>query len=299
MKKIILFPLIIISLLTFSCTGGFYPLLFTSDPVDSRALPHHVLSGSDTPESAINDSTYSFLLITDMHLGNDEEDSQCADFLVKFDELLNAEDKLKPRFVISLGDNVNDGLEGQYKHFKNFQNEVISHGNAGLGISDYKFYCAIGNHDLYHNGFVYYPDYSWPGCTYYSFNVKNDPSGKGFSYYFLDSANNSIGKPQLEDFEKRLKADDAPKIVFTHCPVYNKKIVLTTQDDLFIARILSAAAKNNVKYIFEGHMHENSTWNHGPFTERVTASFLFDRIALLVTVDESSGTVVSTRDISF
>lgn len=288
------------SLFTIACSGGMYPLLFGEDTVDDRTEKHLVLTGSQTPQSAIDKNTdtngiFSFVVITDPHFGADQKRHDDK-FLAWFEaQLVQSDETLKPRFAVCLGDSANDGYEDQYKTYSSFTDKVCQLGNDKLGISDFKFYTSIGNHDLFHNGYEHWKKLIYPYSTYFSFKI-NEGTDREVTFYSLDSANGTLGANQLEDWEDRLDGDTSPKIVMTHYPVYaNGHIVLTTQDDMFIARILTASAKNNVKYIFEGHTHRASDKNYTLFKEMVSGSFLYDRTATLVTVNPSTGEVTAQR----
>ncbi len=298
MKKLKLLTFFSILLLLISgCSGGFYPILFGEEKVDKRAETYFNDQSYLSPESAFasHTGTYSFVIFTDIHVGSAWENESASKnyreaFLKKFEALYDANDSIKPRFVVCMGDSANDGYEHQYEKYVSYCDKICQIGNSKLGIEDFKLYTAIGNHDLFHNGYRYWEKHVFPYHTYYGFEAG------GFSYYVLDTANGTMGINQLKSIEKELKKNSSPKIIITHYPVYGAgKIVLETQDTLLSGRLMSVCGETNVKQVFGGHTHKAEEKNYGKLTETVVASFLYDRTATLVTVNPAAGTVKRTK----
>ena len=80
----------------------------------------------------------------------------------------------------------------------------------------------------------------------------------------------------------------------SHYAVYAGGIFYyTLQDTMERNLLISAFAKNNVKYVFEGHDHYDHTYSWKSFDERAVPSFLYRYQCSLVTVNEESGEVES------
>lgn len=298
MKKLHLLTFtVLLTIILTGCSGGFYPILFGEEKVNERAENFFSDESILSPQEALGSHTgaYSFVIFSDIHVGAAYEDSSEArnyrsSFLKKFTELYEQDDTIKPRFVICMGDSANDGYEHQYKKYTSYCESIRSIGNEKLGIENFKIYTAIGNHDLFHNGYRYWEKHIFPNHTFYGFKAG------GFSYYVLDTANGTMGISQLKAIENELKKDSDPKIVITHYPLYGAgKIVLETQDTLLSGRLMNVCGENNVKQIFGGHTHKAEEKNYGKLTETVVASFLYDRTATLVTVDPATQTVTRTN----
>ena len=155
-------------------------------------------------------------------------------------------------------------------------------------------YTVIGNHDLYaSDGWDVWERNFYPHTSYYTFKLRS------FAYYFLDSGNATLGKPQLEDLEAHLKADPStPKIIFIHYPVVSNLTEYCLQNTLERNRLLSDFAKSNVRLIFSGHFHPGSAQSYGTFKEKTVKSFGFNDVALLVTVNDETQTI-SYEEIDF
>ena len=166
-----------------------------------------------------------------------------------------------------------------------------------LGASDYKVYTILGNHDLYNNGWEVWKKKIYPYTSYYKFTINaGGASNGGFDFYFLDSGNGTLGGPQIEDLERNLSASSRPKIIFMHYPLYAGGIFYFALDDVHErARLISAFAESNVKYVFEGHKHQQHDYDFNNFKETVIGAYLQERFFGLVTVDEAAGSVSFTR----
>lgn len=288
--------IIIISLIVSSCNFGIPALLWNSDDAEQRSTKITSLtSQSDTPfTGAISgEVSYSFAVITDVHFGADEARHD-QEFLSWFSQQLQDTDvSLRPRFVVCLGDTADGGKGSELDDYNStLVNAIESLGNSAWssysGSQTFKVYTILGNHDLYNNGGDEWAQKIYPYTSFYRF------SAGGFSWYFLDTANGTLGSKQLSEFEDNAKSDSLPKIVFSHYPVYaGGNLLFAIQNTMERNRLITAFANDNVKYVFEGHAHYDRTFSFGSFEERVTASYLYDRECCLVTVNSSTGAVTS------
>lgn len=262
--------------------------LFTETPVDKRATSIRVMSGDELPENL--STKYSFVVITDSHFIAEGKSHRDDAFLEKFKSLLASDDEaMRPRFIVNLGDTLDSGRESGAAEFNAQVSRWQEAAKSALGVSSYKVYSVLGNHDLYNDGWEVWKEKIWPYTSYYKMN----PAGSsGFSFYFLDTGNGTLGAPQFENLLSNLKSDPCPKLVFCHYPLYADGIFYFMMDDTIERnRLLANFAKNNVRYIFEGHYHHYRTFDYGKFKEVLVPSFLFEYSFALLTVDENSKSV--------
>ena len=263
--------------------------LFTETPADRRADQIKVMSGAGLPEN-LPATKYSFIVITDTHFTAKGKERRDNAFLEKFKSLLAADDEsLKPRFIINLGDTLDTGRNAGADDFNAQKARWIEAAKSALGVSGYNVYSALGNHDLYNNGWEVWKEKIWPYTSYYKMTPN---ASDGFSFYFLDTANGTLGAPQFENLLSNLKSDSHPKLIFCHYPLYAGGIFYFMMDDpIERNRLLANFAKNNVRFIFEGHYHHYRTFDYDKFREVIVPSFLFEYSFALVTVDENAKSV--------
>lgn len=321
-KIIFFFFLTFQAFFSISCSAyGFFWGQFGENDVDERSpcladFGKFDLSAQKVPLSA----SYSFLVVTDLHFGSEREELNEGDFIFwldshfkKYSEGTSRDFTKLPRFVINLGDTADGGREGQFKDFLAFEGKIKKVAGKYLyGESEdtkdserkYKVWSILGNHDLYHNGSVHFEKLVFPYKSSYFFNVDAGDSGSGFAFYFLDTANGTLGTKQLKDFKKKIEADLRPKIVLTHYPVYagGSDMFMIIQDTMERNTILTYFAKNNVRQVYEGHAHKNYGFDFKNFREDVIGSLRFSarskKQCALVTVNEETQSV-STKIIEF
>ena len=295
LKKSLFAAAIFISALLCSCNYGFPPFLFGEEEVESRASSALVLSGKNIPQVG-SGSKYSFIVFTDSHFGNSHIARKEEAFLQIFKSLLNNPDPaLRPRFIVNIGDTLDGGHSSEADFFNATAARWIAAANDALGINDFKVYSILGNHDLYNNGWETWRTRIYPYTSFYTFML-NAGGKNNFDFWFLDTGNGTLGAEQLEDLERNLQLSARPKIVFMHYPLYAGGLFYFTLDDVEERnRLISDFAKNNVKYVFEGHTHSSHDFDFGPFREAVIGAYLEDKVFGLVTVDETTGSVSFTR----
>ncbi|MCR5218995.1 metallophosphoesterase [Treponema sp.] len=299
MKKLFYTLLVLfLSLMTFSCNMGAYWFVFGQD-VEDRVSSLKVL---DSPSSVTGTtgSVYSILVITDPHFGSDRADQDIEAFYEWFDsQLKNSDETLRPRFMICLGDILDGGHKGEADDFNEFADTLAQMASAA-GISGFTTYSILGNHDLYNYGWDVWKENINPGTSFYKFTTHGSASDKGMSWYFLDTANGTLGDRQLELLQEEMEEDSLPKIVSMHYPLYCGGIIqLSIQNALERNTLMSLFAKNNVKLVMEGHAHRSKHYDSGSFEEHLISSFLYSRAFSLITVDENSGSVLSHPDLEY
>lgn len=291
----IAFLLIACAVFASSCSYGPYMFNVSETKVDERATSITDLNEDEqlNPPGNIEDfgETYTFLIIADPHTGPRVSGSVADRFLAKYDEWINGPDGHdKPRFIINLGDVLDSGKQSQADDYHAFMKQldtVANDFNESL-----PHYSVIGNHDLYaSDGWDVWARNFYPHTSYYCFKIDK------FSYYFLDTGNGTLGKPQLEDLEKHLAEDKNAKIVLMHYPVVSDSS-FCLQNTVERNRLLRDFANSNVKMIFSGHYHRGDTHHYGSMTEVTVKSFGFNGTALLVTVDNATRSI-TWREINF
>lgn len=279
----------LLSALCSSCSYGPYPLTFFQQTVDERAPVVTELTGSDLP-SVGTAAEYSFLVVTDVHFGSDDPIPQDR-FIRRFNKFFaSAEPESRyPRFLVCLGDCADNGKPEEWNSYNAFLSDVEQAANA-KGLSDFKCYSCIGNHDCYNYGGSQFAQYVYPHVTSYKFTVRADSSTSGFSYYFLDTGNGTLGNKQMKSFAQKIAEDSSPKIVMTHYQIFSGGgNIFLIQDYTERNKLLSLFAKNKVKLVLEGHWHGGASYDFGVFNE-LTCKTTMKRLFYLVTVNETNQT---------
>ena len=238
------------------------------------------------PPDVGTNSKYSIVVITDIHFGSSRAKRKDEKFIAWFSQQVNnADETLRPRFMICLGDCIDGGHQSEADDYNKFCTQLQTIAKEA-GITDFKTYSLIGNHDLYNDGWTVWRDNIYPHTSFYHFTTSaSGADGKGFSWYFIDSANGTLGKPQLEALEKNMPNDSLTKIVLSHYPIYcNGMPLLSIHNTIEKNRLVSLFAKNNVSLIFEGHAHMGGSYKCSKFEEHYTYS--------LVTLDENENTIL-------
>lgn len=274
-----------------SCEFGSPLYLHGGTAVDSRSREIKILQKQDVPDFTTTSSKYSFVILTDAHFGTEKTERREKEFLQKFESLLSAQDELKPRFIINLGDTLNAGRDDEADLFNEASQTWRKKAKEISSADDFKIYSILGNHDLYNEGWQIWKEKIWPRVSYYKFFLDANSDGKGFWFYFLDSANGTLGASQLEDLEKNLEADSAPKIIFCHYPPFveqNGQYHFAFGNTMERNKLIAIFARHNIKFVFAGHAHEYSEHNFNKFVEGVIPSYVFKKKFALVTVDEAN-----------
>ncbi len=288
---------LVIAILLSACNYGFPIFSYGGTGVEDRAKTAAELSGDQLP-ALPNGGKYSFIVLSDSHFGSTKSDRAEERFLKTFKELLQTPDQsLRPRFIVNLGDTLDGGRSGEADSFNAVRATWIEAGKAALGTSDYKVYSILGNHDLYNDGWDVWKKKIYPYTSFYKFTLNSGGAANGgFDFLFLDSGNGTLGGPQIEDLEKKLRSSARPKIILTHYPIYAGGIFYFALGDTEErARLISDFAGGNVKYIFEGHYHPYRDFDFGPFKEADVGAYLEKKKFGLVTVDETTASVSFTR----
>lgn len=296
MKKFLaLIPIAVFSLALAACNFGLPIFLYAETGVEDRIDSLKTLTGADLPQIT-SGGKYSFIVLTDPHFGEEKYSRKEEAFLKKFKELLNnADPTLRPRFIVNIGDTLDGGHQSEADEFEKVCAVWIETGKSELGVSDYKVYSILGNHDLYNNGWEVWKERIYPKTSFYTFTL-NAGGPNNFDFLFLDTGNGTLGGRQIEALEDGLQKSARPKIIFMHYPLYAGGIFYFALDDVQErSRLIADFASANVKYVFEGHKHSVNSYDFGKFKEEVVGAYLQYKTFGLVTVDENSGSVTFTR----
>lgn len=264
-----------IALSLLSCDYGAEDLFGREDEVYSRSSS---IYEATPPLSSSIPSAYTFIVISDVHFGrksrdNDEHDESIAPFT---SYLTGEGEKDRPLFIVCLGDVAEHGEKEEMEEYASWVKGIEEIPNEYGKI---KVYTALGNHDLYNDGFNAWKSIVFP-VSLYRFDIGT------FSYYFIDSASGAIGRKQMNAIEDALKKDKKYKIVFSHFPLYaDGKFYFCLQNTAERNRLISLFAKNKVIAVMTGHTHEKHTDNFGSFTEYNIPSLLDKRKWALVKVN--------------
>ena len=292
-----------------SCANyGFYQLLFGEEDVDERFRGFSDLSGETVLSSSLGlNGKYSFIVVTDVHIGaSDVRSSKMNDFLNEISLLFESIDKTKiPRFIVNLGDTADGGHLSEYNDYNSYLEKIRKlavEKNVVSSTEAFKIYTILGNHDLYNNGWTDWKKTVYPYKSTYYFSLSSgaaDYDSLPFSFYFVDTGNGAFGTDQLDAFEKLLKSDPNPKMIFSHYPFYSDNVPFMALEDTTERNyLLSLFAKNNVKALFGGHVHTVFEHGFGSFSQINTSALFKNEAFRLVTVDESTLSV-STKLIGF
>lgn len=292
-----------------SCANyGFYQLLFGEEDVDDRFSGFSDLSGETVLSSSLGlNGKYSFIVVTDVHIGaSDVRSSKMNDFLDEISSLFESIDKTKiPRFIVNLGDTADGGHLSEYNDYNSYLEKIRKlavEKNVVSSTEAFKIYTILGNHDLYNNGWTDWKKTVYPYKSTYYFSLSSgaaDYDSLPFSFYFVDTGNGAFGTDQLDAFEKLLKSDPNPKMIFSHYPFYSDNVPFMALEDTTERNyLLSLFAKNNVKALFGGHVHTVFEHGFGSFSQINTSALFKNEAFRLVTVDESTLSV-STKLIGF
>lgn len=288
MKKnlnILFLSFLFYSCLFYSCQFKDYGLeqgFFRKYPVNNRAgslktlnLKRDEISQENYPDAynkIFTDKKYSFMVITDVHIGSDKygnEDENIKSFLDKVKSLPEL-----PAFCLGLGDFAE---HGKNEEFTKYNQEIILKLDE-LGIRSFS---VLGNHDLYNSGYENFSKILNPKTSFYKFET---PS---ISFYGLDSASASLGDQQLTALKNAFNFDIKPKIIFTHVPLFaESKFYFVFQDSAERNRIISLFAENNVQLFLVGHTHERHISNLG-FSEENFPALFKSRAFFLIHIDEN------------
>ena len=256
MKKKLIFICAVFLLCT-GCKFGLQEIFWRADPVDRRSKELVKLTDSELSfKSGIFPQQYDCLLITDVHFGNDHYSVHQDAFFKSLEEYKaehSSPSDPQILFCIALGDIADHGRAAEFDRYEAFQKRITT--EAGLPV-----YNVVGNHDLYNSGWKLWEKACFPHKSAYYFETKN------FEWYFVDTANGTLGRPQFYDLKAKVQSSSKPKFIFTHYPLYGNAIqYFSLSNPRERAELISLCAQNNVKMYCAGHYHRGAYYNYGRF----------------------------------
>lgn len=143
------------------------------------------------------------------------------------------------------------GLDGNEEAFHNYYNNVSE--------IRFPFFPVVGNHDITHNGWALFT--SLFHSSFYEFDVKIKGTDQYDHFIFLDSANGTLGKKQINLIDEGLMNSDKKirhTFVFTHTNLFRPS---TTQFSSTFPReelyyLLNKLSEWNATIMFCGHVHK-------------------------------------------
>lgn len=239
-----------------SCSYGLQDLYGRKDPVSVRVLDRNTKAVIDPAVTA----PFRFIITSDTHFG-----SAIAPDAARIAQLQAVIDAENPAFAVFCGDLADSGLESEAVAFHAFADSLT---NAASGGSTMPWFSAIGNHDLYNDGWQYFKREVGP--SYFHIHAGS------VTLYVIDTANGSVGDVQLGLLKRDFAADPNPKIVFTHYPIRGNDAFLYgrltgTRER---AILMDLFGRSRVKAVFVGHIHYQYVADCKAYYERICGSFI-------------------------
>ncbi len=234
-----------------------------------------ILLSSSYCQGKKTDETFSFIFLTDIHLKPEKNAPE------GFSKAIKKINSLKPDFVISGGDQIDDALEQNYERADllfNLYSKMIKEFQMPI-------YNVVGNHDIFGIYEKSGIDPSHPMYGKKMFEKKLNKKfysfeHKGWHFIILDSVkpvnNHSyIGEIDPEQIEW-LKSDigtldkKTPVVLVAHVPFYT---IMPQIDKRFkyekftignSSEILNLFKEHNLKFVLQGHVHNyEAILSHG------------------------------------
>lgn len=272
MKKVFKYIIILIFVVLISaCNYGTDNLFYKGNYVNNRAEDLKELAEDDLKNLP---SEYSFVIITDVHVGSVKENPPPLPNEEFIKWLESFEPSARPKFCLCLGDVADTGSDNQFIEFKDFVKRV-----EALGV---KVFNSVGNHDLYNSGWDGWKANCYPYTSFYTFKTAN------YSFYSLDTGTGTFGTNQLKRFRQAIENDSRPKIIFTHYPLYTETFFFNFDDTTERSLMMHYLGKNNAKLYFAGHLHWFEEHDFGAYKSYALPSFRYKGQWTLVKINENT-----------
>jgi 3',5'-cyclic AMP phosphodiesterase CpdA len=230
---------LLLSALFLSCGGGGLELgdLTNTGNSDVKGRFEDSTQGKTLPiilPAVPDGENFNFVWMTDTHYRQDRED-----YLTQVSNYVG--NSWGASFFLNSGDLTDRGDQQEFNYFLNHKAEILN----------VPFYSAIGNHDLYGDGWDAFKGAVGPSVT--SFNYGNS------FFMFIDSASCEIGKDQMDWIEDQLQKSGAAtnRFVLSHLCLYDGDLetptILCDPDERL--RLASLLKKYEVDYLLCGHKH--------------------------------------------
>lgn len=176
--------------------------------------------------------SFTFLWTSDMHITRDKSDN--------FDKLAYYADKVNASLMLHSGDCVDDGDEKEFQKW-----------TRRAEVMPVPVFTAIGNHDLYNDGWDEFKRYIGPSVFRFAYGPAD--------FIFIDTANGTTGWDQMQWIEKVLERNKhfPHRFVLSHYPIYDGTLQTpssmgNTEERM---KLISMFDDYNVKYFLSGHKH--------------------------------------------
>ena len=253
LKKIIVFLSIFLSACTYRL--DFSGFLFPDDLIDSRFVQSEEWNQSHPFKTiTVSSENYQLFISGDSHIGG----------TVNFDKLVSESKKTGVAAFLVVGDVVT----GHKQDYDTLRNHLPD-------FNQMPWFMAVGNHDLYFDGWkTFYPYF---GSSTYYFTVQT-PNAKDLNIV-LDSGSGTLGGKQLKWLKQILENE---RYKYRHCFVYshvnffrNRHTGSTNPlvDELYV--LMDLFAQYQVDMVFSGHDHDRSL-NYFGNTTYITMDALLD-----------------------
>jgi|GEM_PF-748080 len=253
MKKKVPYFLFFLCLMGFmfflSCgEGGFEPgTIFNAFETSVKGRFDESVSGKTKPLNPpmVNDeNNFGFLWITDPHIRSDRRDY--------FGKLGMFADRNNVGFIVCSGDLSDNGTRENF----NYVNYLTS---VNLTVP---FYSALGNHDLYGDGWEAFKELIGPSVV--SFSPYSAYGLSNSLFIFIDTAECVVGEKQMDWIEFQLKNSSAGhRFILSHFCLYDGEFetptILCDPDERY--RLLSLLKKYQVDFFLCGHKHSAEKYN--------------------------------------
>ena len=253
--------------------------------VSCNADPKGLVSSSDVdkrfedslnipPETGVDilENEFSFIVVADTHVYHGD-----ASALAALKNRLN-QDGANDKFVIACGDVSQCGKVEDFQALKDALEP------------EYPVYTAIGNHDLYFDGWHNYREILGRSC--YTFKAGE------VLFVSFDSANGTLGRKQRNWLEGVLKnKTESLAVVFTHFEFFSPNTTTIQQytdiEELYY--LVHLFKETGVDYVFMGHSHDYYDKEINGTHYVNVAEFVDGRKYLRVKVNRSSGQISYDR----
>ncbi|HUT53234.1 MAG TPA: metallophosphoesterase [bacterium] len=181
---------------------------------------------------AASSDTFTFLWASDIHITYGH-----SDLMDKFGSYAKQRGAV---FALHSGDCADGGQVDEYKKWNGVMGEYLP----------CPVFSAIGNHDLYGDGWDAYKKYIGPAAFRFIYGPCD--------FIFIDTAAGTLGFDQMGWLEKVLDRGGPPnRFILSHYPIYDGAFqtpssIGNTEECM---KLISMFADNNVSYFLCGHKH--------------------------------------------
>jgi len=220
--------------------GGCGPGTFFEDNtrVDDRF--NEAMAGHGKPlvfPEAVSDN-FTFIWFSDLHMTGSGNHA--------LDRIGRYADRVRAAMIFCSGDLVDRGLETEYARMEQLAAQYLPA----------PFFSALGNHDLYNGGWARFKSLVGPSVFRFGYGPCD--------FVFIDAANGTVGKDQLNWMEDELPKLSRPhRFVFGHYPLYQGTVQTpgsmgNTEERLALFQLFD---QSGIDFYLSGHIHVGSSFD--------------------------------------